>query len=54
MSDVLLPCRACGAEIVDGADTTATIKRDYEFGGQQATAEVAAKVCPECGEVTPL
>lgn len=50
----LLPCRACGAEIVDGDDTTAAIERDYQFGGQQATAEVAAKVCPECGEVTPL
>lgn len=50
----LLPCRECGAEIIGGAETTATIERDYQFGGQQATAEVAAKVCPECGKVTPL
>jgi len=52
--DVLLPCRECGAEIVDGDDTTAQIERDFEFGGEQATTEVPAKVCPECGEVTPI
>ena len=54
MTDVLLPCGNCGGEIVDGEETTTEIERDYRFGGQQATAKVAAKVCPECGEVTPL
>ena len=54
MSDVLLPCRNCGAEIVDAEETTTEINREYQFGGEQAAAEVAAKVCPECGEVTPL
>jgi len=34
-SVTLLPCRACGAEIVDGADTTAAIQGDFEFGGEQ-------------------
>ena len=50
----LFPCRECGAEIVDGEDTTAEIERDYEFGAETATAEVPAKVCPQCGAVTPL
>jgi len=50
----LLPCRNCGAEVVDADETTAEVERDYQFGGGQATVEVPAKVCAECGEVTPL
>jgi len=54
VTDVRLPCRNCGAEIIGGEETTAEVERDYQFGGEQATVEVAAKVCPACGEVTPL
>ena len=50
----LLPCPECGAEIINGEETTTEVERDYVFTGQTATKEVAARVCPECGEVTAL
>lgn len=54
VGDVLLPCSSCGAEICNAEDTTSEVERDFEFGGETATRVVPAKVCPECGEVTPL
>jgi len=54
MSNPLIPCNECGAEIFDAEETTAAIEQDYQFGGETATREVPAKICPECGAVTPL
>jgi YgiT-type zinc finger domain-containing protein len=51
---VMLPCRECGAEIVDGELTRTEIDQEFTFRGERATLEVPARVCPECGEVTPL
>lgn len=52
---MLLPCTECGAEMFnDGENTTTEIELEYQFGGEQATREVPAMVCPECGEVTAL
>jgi YgiT-type zinc finger domain-containing protein len=50
----LLPCPNCGAESWSGEDTTTDVELDFEFGGQQATQQVPAKVCPDCGEVFAL
>jgi len=54
MSNPLIPCNECGAEIFDAEETTAPIEEDFQFQGETATREVPAKVCPECGAVTPL
>lgn len=51
----LLPCASCGAELFSrGEDTMAEVEQGQSFGGQQATVEVPAKRCPDCGEVTAL
>lgn len=52
----LLPCLYCGVDLleVDAEETTGTVYHDYEFGGKQATTDVPAYKCPECGEVTVL
>lgn len=49
-----LPCLNCGTELVDAAETTTEVERGFQFGGETATREVPAKVCPACGEVTAL
>jgi len=54
MTDTLIPCRECGAEVFDAEETTAEIEQDFEFRGETATREVPAKECPECGAITPL
>jgi len=54
MTDTLIPCRECGAEVFDAEETTAPIEEDFEFGGETATREVPARVCAGCGAVTPL
>jgi len=50
----LLPCPSCGAEAFHGEKTTVEAQLDFEFGGQIATYEAPAQVCPECDEVFAL
>lgn len=57
MSDTLLPCENCGAELfgnTDAEEVRTTVPVDFEFAGQQAGREVPGLRCPECGEVTAL
>jgi len=54
MSDTLIPCPECGAELFDAPETTTHIEQDFEFQGKPGTYEVPAKECPECGEITAL
>ena len=56
-----IPCPKCGAEAVNGEDTTTTyIPKDANgnpretFQGKPVERKVPGKVCPECGEVFPI
>lgn len=50
-----LPCPHCGAELLDGEETTTITEHgDFEFQGKPSVAELPARECPDCGEVTAL
>lgn len=58
MTDVLLPCSGCGAELQGSGAQETTVMIDVTpapvFHGRKGQREVPALECPECGEVTAL